>query len=152
MRITTNLNKFFDRVFFIPFCLAIGTFWVSICYPLTADGQTKKYNTFAEWCVNRSSVSDAARHTIEVVLKRLDTTDCDRASTILFDTKTLELDNEKIQDLTPLSTLLNLESNNQITNLKPLASLTNLHHLILSDNPGLTGCTYPVKPETICEF
>lgn len=96
MRITTNLNKFLNLVSFIPFCLAIGTVLVSICSPLAADGQTKKYNTFAEWYVNRSSVSDAARHTIEVVLKRLETTDCDRASAILYASKNLELDNEEI--------------------------------------------------------
>ena len=52
--------------------------------------------------------------------------------------KSLDLDNNKITDISPLGNLVNLESlylvNTQITDISPLFKLSNLRYLYLSKN------------------
>ena len=64
--------------------------------------------TFADWCRQKADLSPEVKHTVEVLLEKAGTTECDEA-------------NQKLSSLANLS----LEDN-QISDIKPLASLTNL--------------------------
>ena len=72
--------------------------------------------TFAEWCREKNSLSPEAKHTVEVLLKKAETTECDAA-------------NQKLLTLTELYL-----GSNQISDIKPLQSLTNLNRLSLHNN------------------
>jgi internalin A len=58
------------------------------------DGFTR----FADWCEHRDQLADSARHTVEVLLTKAETEDCDRADTILSSST------ELYPDLAPLLT------------------------------------------------
>ncbi|NJR22447.1 MAG: leucine-rich repeat domain-containing protein [Richelia sp. CSU_2_1] len=94
--------------------------------------------TFADWCREKDSLSPEAKHTVEVLLKKAETTDCNAADRKLSSLTQLKISNNKISDIKPLASLTNLKQlylhENQIRDIKPLASLTNLSSLWLSDN------------------
>ena len=96
--------------------------------------ETTTLRSFADWCLNRESLSPDAKHTVEVLLQKAGTNQCDRAS-------------KQLSTLTELSL-----SFNEISDLKPLSNLTNLTALDLWDNQMLTNKTCPVKPDSICNF
>jgi CHAT domain-containing protein/Leucine-rich repeat (LRR) protein/Tfp pilus assembly protein PilF len=100
--------------------------------------QIDSFNSFAEWCLNKDRISEAARHTVEVLLREAKTSDCQEANNSLINLTGLELRNDKISDLRPLSNLTNLTAllleNNQISDLRPLSTLTNLDILGLKHN------------------
>ncbi|MEW6497809.1 MAG: leucine-rich repeat domain-containing protein [Cyanobacteriota bacterium] len=115
--------------------------------------QSPIFNSFADWCLHKDSLSDAARHTVEMLLEEADTWDCYEADLILSYCTELDLRSNEITDLNPLSGLTNLTQlnlhNNQITDLSPLSGLTNLTQLELPYNKiidlsplsGLTNLT-----------
>ncbi|MEP0751397.1 leucine-rich repeat domain-containing protein [Trichocoleus sp. Lan] len=115
--------------------------------------KTTTFNSFADWCLHKNSISEAARHTVEVLLEEADTWDCYEADLILSYCTELDLSSNRIIDLNPLSGLTNLTqlylNNNWITDLSPLSGLTNLTHLYLGNNKitdlsplsGLTNLT-----------
>jgi internalin A len=141
----------------------------------TRSGNMRR--TFADWCRQKADLSPEAKHTVEVLLKEAETTECDAAnqklSTLteldlydnqISDIKPLEslnnltllsLDNNKISDIKPLESLTNLTSlslhNNLLGDIKPLESLTKLTVLYLSGNP-IASKTCPLKPESICNW
>ena len=94
--------------------------------------------TFADWCRQKADLSPQAKHTVEVLLKKAETTECDAANQKLSTLTELDLDNNYISDIKPLESLTNLTSldlgNNQITDIKPLESLTSLTSLDLGNN------------------
>jgi internalin A len=98
------------------------------------DGFTR----FADWCEHRDQLADSARHTVEVLLTKAETEDCDRADTILSSSTDLHLSNYQISDLAPLAPLTSLQelnlSINQIVDIEPLANLTQLQELLLGKN------------------
>jgi internalin A len=102
------------------------------------QNQTTTFTTFADWCRHKDSLSKDARHTVEVLLKRAGTRECDEANRILSSCTQLNLSSEKIRDISPLSPLTNLTSldlyNNNISDISPLSPLTNLTTLILYGN------------------
>ena len=94
--------------------------------------------TFADWCRQKADLSPETQHTVEVLLKKVWTTDCDAANQKLSSLTSLSLSNNKISDIKPLESLtklivLNL-SGNQINDIKSLQSLTNLTGLGLNNN------------------
>ena len=95
--------------------------------------------TFGDWCRNKASLSPEARHTVEVLLEKARTTDCDAANQELSSLTELDLSLERISDIKPLQSLTNLTElgldNNQISDIKPLQSLTKLTSLNLAGNP-----------------
>ncbi|MEG4349070.1 leucine-rich repeat domain-containing protein [Microcoleus sp. LAD1_D3] len=94
--------------------------------------------TFADWCRQKADLSPEAKHTVEVLLKKAETTECDVADRKLSSLTELNLKNYGISDIKPLESFTNLTllilSNNKISDIKPLESLTNLTLLGLSNN------------------
>ncbi|MEG4287624.1 leucine-rich repeat domain-containing protein [Microcoleus sp. C2C3] len=111
-------------------------------------------SSFAEWCKHKDSLSESAIYTVEVLLNKAGTSDCNEADRILSNLTELNLNWNKITDITPLSALTNLTylnlNYNQITDITGLSALTNLTYLSLSANPitditglsALTNLTY----------
>ena len=108
--------------------------------PQKAIAQTSEtYTTFSEWCANKERISANARYTVEVLLERAETQDCDAAEDRLATLTTLSIGspsrNYEIQDLAPLSSLNNLEEltihSQELKDITPLATLTNLQTLYL---------------------
>ncbi|CAA9328784.1 internalin, putative, partial [uncultured Microcoleus sp.] len=94
--------------------------------------------TFSDWCRQKADLSPEAKRTVEMLLKRLGTTECDVANQKLSGFTALSLHNTEISDIKPLASLTNLTSltlfNTEISDIKPLASLTNLTSLSLHNN------------------
>ncbi len=94
--------------------------------------------TFADWCREKAELSPEAKHTVEVLLRQAETTECDVADREFSSLTELTLNDNKISDIKPLASLTNLTAitlnDNQIIDIKPLASLTNLTALNLANN------------------
>jgi len=94
--------------------------------------------TFADWCRQKADLSPEAKHTVEVLLQKAETTECDAANQRLSSLLGLVLDNNQISDIKPLESLTNLTflglPNNRISDIKPLESLTDLSLLSLQNN------------------
>ncbi|MBD0308539.1 MAG: leucine-rich repeat domain-containing protein, partial [Microcoleus sp. T1-bin1] len=104
-------------------------------------GETRSGNmrrTFADWCRQKADLSPEAKHTVEVLLKEAETTECDAANQKLSTLTELDLYDNQISDIKPLESLTNLTGlllyNNLLGDIKPLESLTNLTQLSLSGN------------------
>ena len=95
-------------------------------------------SSFAEWCKHKDSLSEEAIYTVEMLLNKAGTSDCNEADRILSNLTELNLNYKEITDITPLSALTNLTSldlgSNQITDITPLSALTNLTSLNLYCN------------------
>jgi Leucine-rich repeat (LRR) protein len=91
------------------------------------------------WCRKKDLLTPEAKHTVELVLKKLGTTDCDTADRELSTLKKFALYGDNITDINPIASLTNLTelklNNSQISDLKPLQSLTNLTYLDVSHTP-----------------
>ena len=96
------------------------------------------FNRFADWCTHIDSLSEGARHTVEVLLKKAGTDDVEAAERILSSMRKLDLSEHGITDISSLGSLTNLTtlylSSNQIKDISSLGSLTNLTTLILYCN------------------
>ena len=94
--------------------------------------------TFADWCREKASLSPEIKYTVEALLEKARTTECDAANQILSSFLILDLGNNQISDIKPLESLTNLTwlnlNNNQINDIKPLEFLTNLTRLGLDNN------------------
>ena len=93
---------------------------------------------FRQWCQEINSVSASSRYTINILLKKANTENCQEASFKLNKLTSIELYGSKIIDLKPLSSLISLTrislDSNQINDVKPLTSLVNLQYLSLYSN------------------
>ena len=103
------------------------------------------FSCFSDWCRNIDSLSEGARHTVEVLLKKADTDDAEAAERILSSLTELNLGGNKITDISILGSLTNLTelnlSGNRITDISILGSLTNLTKLDLRYNQ-ITDITF----------
>jgi internalin A len=122
---------------------------------IAAQSQPVKTKSFTEWCQSRMSVAFETRKTINLLLKRAETNDCQIANSKLRKLTSLNLKANEISDIKPLASLTKLTdldlSINKISDIKPLASLTNLTGLDLKANQ-ITEKLCPVKPGSICRF
>jgi internalin A len=96
------------------------------------------FSSFADWCRHIDSLSESARHTVKVLLKKAGTDDAQEAERILSRMTELDLEDNQITDFSFLGSLTNLTTlnlyYNQITDFSFLGSLTNLTTLYLSSN------------------
>jgi len=102
------------------------------------SGRSINFTNFADWCKHFDTLSEAARHTVEVLLEYAGTSDIDEANRILSNSSKLKLDNKNISEITPLQSLTHLTYlnlyDNQILDIKPLEFLSNLTELELGFN------------------
>jgi hypothetical protein len=105
--------------------------------PQPANRDVDPVRSFANLCKDKSLTVDM-RYTVNVLLKEVGTSDCSEADLKLNRLKSLELNNKKISNLSPIGALTNLKdlnlTNNQISDLRPLENLTELIALSLSRN------------------
>jgi internalin A len=64
-----------------------------------ASAQQQQVKSFAQWCQQRNSVSVAIRHTINVLLEKSGTKNCQQADAKLRILKEIKLDRSQIVDL-----------------------------------------------------
>ena len=106
--------------------------------PEPQANQPINFSSFADWCLHFDSLSQAARHTVEVLLKCAGTSDIDEANGILSSRNKLTISRNQISDITPLQSLTHLTHlylyNHQISDITPLQSLTHLKTLDVHDN------------------
>ena len=106
--------------------------------PEPQANQPINFSSFADWCLHFDSLSQAARHTVEVLLKCAGTSDIDEANGILSSRNKLTISRNQISDITPLQSLTHLTHlylyNHQISDITPLKSLTHLKTLDVRDN------------------
>ncbi|MBD2354653.1 hypothetical protein H6G41_08415 [Tolypothrix sp. FACHB-123] len=106
--------------------------------------QSPNFRRFADWCLHQDSLSPKARHTVEVLLAEVITSDCYQAEQRLASVIRLGLNYQEISDLSLLSTLTNLTylelGNNQISDISLLSSLRKLRYLEISDNSIADFC------------
>ncbi|MEG4338481.1 leucine-rich repeat domain-containing protein [Microcoleus sp. D3_18_C2] len=96
------------------------------------------FSSFADWCRHIDSLSEWARHTVKVLLKKAGTDDPEAAQQILSSMTELNLCGNRITDISSLGSLTNLTTLNltlnKITDISSLGSLTNLTTLNLNYN------------------
>jgi internalin A len=94
--------------------------------------------SFAQWCEQKAALPVATSRTIEVLLAKAGTKNCQQADSKLKNFTELNLYDSKISDLQPLVNFQKLRllflSNNQISDLKPLVNLKSLQELYLANN------------------
>jgi internalin A len=101
------------------------------------------FSRFADWCRHIDSLSEEARHTVKVLLKKAGTDDAQAAEQILSSMTELmlpynQISDNQISDISSLGSLTNLTTLhldwNKITDISFLGSLTNLTTLNLACN------------------
>jgi internalin A len=96
------------------------------------------FSRFADWCRHIDSLSQEARYTVKVLLRKAGTDDPEAAEQILSSMTTLDLNYHEITDISSLGSLTNLTTldlgSNEITDFSFLGSLTNLTTLHLNAN------------------
>jgi Leucine Rich repeats (2 copies) len=130
---------------------------ISLVSPLllvTAQAKPVQVKSFAKWCQEKNTVPAATKHTINVLLKKAETNDCQKADAYLSSLDKLYVRRSEIVDLQPLASLTNLESidlgSNQVSNIESLSGLIKLRELTLRNNrianiqplAGLTELTF----------
>ena len=144
----------------LPKAIALTCFTIlavsgNTSFPSVAQTQPAN-KTFGDWCRNKASLSPGAKHTVEVLLREAETTDCNAANQKLLSLTELLLDNNDIRDIEPLQSLTNLTNlelgNNQISDIQPLQSLTKLTLLSLGGNLITSRICPMTKPDSICNW
>ena len=114
----------------------------------------KPVKSFTQWCKEQTTLPEETQYTIEALLNKAGTQDCEQANQKLSNLTTLEFENTQISDLKPFSSFNNLTSlgvlKSRVCDIKPLANLTNLTILDLRGNlisdlkplSNLTNLTY----------
>ncbi|WP_204106787.1 MULTISPECIES: leucine-rich repeat domain-containing protein [Spirulina sp. CCY15215] len=108
---------------------------------IAASHANLNYTSFRQWCEAKESLPEETRYTVEVLLKSIRTEDCYDANiklSILNNLLGLSLLDNQVSDLTPLASLIQLDSldlsNNQIEDVSLLANMSRLQFLELQDN------------------
>jgi internalin A len=119
--------------------LTISLLFLSQIFPAVASPlKQAKSKSFAQWCQDRSALSEEAGKTVSILLMQVKTIDCKQANSRLKKMTSLDLSDKQIRDIQVLGSLSHLTSlnltNNKISNLTPLTDLTKLKKLVLTKN------------------
>jgi internalin A len=118
--------------------IVIATTLVSPLPVVTAQSKPVPVKSFAKWCQEKNTVPAATKHTINVLLKKAETNDCQKADAYLNNLTKLDISRSEIVDLQPLASLTNLESieleDNRVSNIESLSGLIKLRELDVSIN------------------
>jgi internalin A len=137
------------------FCNYIGSnFTIADVICKYGFAQQPSIKTFAQWCQQRDSLHENTKHTIDVMIARAGTKDCQQAEHYFNKLNRHQSGTDEISDLRPIASLNNLTQldlavNPKIIDLKPLASLNNLTKLYLDEKFTKKDC--PVKLE-VCTW
>ncbi|MEA5528102.1 leucine-rich repeat domain-containing protein, partial [Dolichospermum sp. UHCC 0684] len=116
----------------------IFTLTLGFYTPKVTAAPIKTPKTFTEWCQQKASLPQETRRTVEALLNVAETQNCSQANQTLTKLTSLDLGENEISDIKPLSNLTKLTSlslwRNQISDIKPLSNLTNLTSLYLGGN------------------
>jgi hypothetical protein len=142
------------------FTILLLTLLLQISSISEVSAQKSSNKTFARWCQQKDSLTVATKHTIDVMLSKAFTRDCQAAERYLDKLTHLQIVSAQISDITPIASLSNLTSlalisnqisditliaslnkltilsliSNQISDIRPIASLNNLTSLALAEN------------------
>jgi internalin A len=112
--------------------------YVSLLPVVAFPSQPVKTKSFTQWCQKKLSVPVETRKTIDILLEKAKSNNCQIANSKLIKLTELNLGANQISDVKPLASLTNLTSlylnENRIGDVRPLASLTNLIDLSLYRN------------------
>ena len=115
----------------------IFTMTLGFYTPKVTAAPIKTPKTFKEWCQQKASLPQETKGTVEALLKVAKTQNCSQANETLTNLTSLDLRENQISDIKPLSNLTKLTSldlrGNQISDIKPLSNLTKLTSLYLMD-------------------
>jgi internalin A len=91
----------------------------------TVSAREPLTKTFAQWCQQRDSFADDTKYTIDVMIARAGTKDCQQAERYFNKLTELNLSATKIRNIRPLASLNNLTRlyliNNRINDITPLS-------------------------------
>jgi internalin A len=125
----------------INFLIALSCLLFCTLFDQASESQAKDmdaYNSFADFCANKSKLDKETSHTVERLLLAVETSDCELANKRLSNLELLRLPRQGISSLLPFKSFKNLVElglyENQISDLTPLKSLTNLEVLVLDKN------------------
>ena len=100
--------------------------------------EASNFKTFEDWCKNKDSLDEDVKHTVNVLLEKARILDCNLANKKLLNARFINLNGNKISNLLPLSSFINLNrlhlTDNKIVNIQPLEKLTKLTELGISGN------------------
>jgi Leucine-rich repeat (LRR) protein len=120
---------------------SLSLFLVFASPEVTLAAQTKAnttFTTFGEWCLNKANLPVATQRTVDAILGRFKTRDCNQANNKLSALTKFDLTNTGISDLRPLSGQKNLTvltlAGNKISDISPLSGLTKLKGISLMGN------------------
>ena len=126
------------RKLIVVTCSAIGLALSGNVLGAKAAETRSPNKAFADWCRQKANLSPETKHTVEVLLEKAETTECDAANQKLSSLMKLSLYSNQISDIKPLESLTKLTwldlGSNKISDITPLASLTNLIFLDLHTN------------------
>jgi internalin A len=80
-----------------PITLVIGI--LSINTQLVTAAPNPQYKTFLEWCNNQNRIATDAKHTVNKLLEKVETTNCQQANQRLLALKNLDLSYREITNL-----------------------------------------------------
>jgi internalin A len=138
----------------LTFCILSVTTALLSCQDPSLEVVTNNDQSFEQWCLQKKDLPAETRRTIEVLLTRATTRNCQLADYILRSFGSLDIKGSTISDVRPLSKLSQLTSlsldENLISDVRPLAGLHNLTSLSLDENlisdvrslAGLSKLTY----------
>lgn len=96
------------------------------------------FQNFVDWCRQAAQLTSNQQHTVAVLLRQAQTTDCLQAEQALLEMPGLSLPSQGLTDLSPLVALPHLTNlnltDNQISDLSPLRHLPNLSFLLVGRN------------------
>lgn len=123
----------------IVLSLALSFVFASPLVTSAAQPKTNtKFTTFAQWCVNKADLPVETQRTVNAILGRFNTKDCNQAQKKLSALTKFDLSNTGISDLSPLSGQKNLTAlslaGNKISDLSPISGLTKLKGISLMGN------------------
>jgi len=108
----------------IKFLVALSCLLFSTLFDKASEGQAKDmdaYNSFADFCANKSKLDKETSHTVERLLLAAETSDCEIANKLLSNATSIRLPKEGISSLLPFKSLKKLVqlrlSENQISDL-----------------------------------
>jgi internalin A len=121
------------------FLLASLSLFISQTLPTIALAkQPTKSESFIQLCQRRKSLPRATKHTIDAMLFRIRTKNCQKANDTITSMGSLTLRDSGITDLTPIASFPKLKMlslpGNKINDLRPLSNLTQLISLNLTNN------------------